>query len=148
MNTTAETRALDLESANGTAQEQLRAVVQQRDTLNARHRDAENAYSSLQAELASLRSQHDQAGEQTVSLESRIEDLTAANRELARKVRNDEQYLDSDRDIRELMGARKLYIADVFDIDGASRTRKPYGRVWGCFPARILDIPRHWWRQD
>ena len=130
MNTTAETRAHDLESANGTAQEQLRAVLQQRDTLNARLRDAEKAYSSLQAELASLRSQHDLTGEQTVSLESRIEELSAANRELARKVRNDEQYLDSDRDIRELMGARKLYIADVFDIDGASRTRKPYGRVF------------------
>jgi hypothetical protein len=28
------------------------------------------------------------------------------------------------------MGARKLYIADVFDVDGSSRTQKPFGRVF------------------
>jgi hypothetical protein len=28
------------------------------------------------------------------------------------------------------MGARKLYIADVFDVDSRSRTRKPFGRVF------------------
>jgi hypothetical protein len=28
------------------------------------------------------------------------------------------------------MGARKLYIADVFDVDSGSRTRKPFGRVF------------------
>jgi hypothetical protein len=28
------------------------------------------------------------------------------------------------------MGARKLYIADVFDVDGSSRTKKPFGRVF------------------
>jgi hypothetical protein len=45
-------------------------------------------------------------------------------------VLDDEQYLASDRDIRELMGARNLYIADVFDVDSHSRTRKPYGRIF------------------
>jgi hypothetical protein len=43
---------------------------------------------------------------------------------------NDERYLASDRDVRELMGARQLYIADVFDIDSSSRTRKPFGRIF------------------
>jgi hypothetical protein len=28
------------------------------------------------------------------------------------------------------MGARKLYIADVFDVDSGSRTRKPFGRIF------------------
>ena len=28
------------------------------------------------------------------------------------------------------MGARKLYIADVFDVDSGSRMRKPFGRVF------------------
>src|SRR5260370_14322303 len=28
------------------------------------------------------------------------------------------------------MGARKLYIADVFDVDSGSSTRKPFGRVF------------------
>jgi hypothetical protein len=41
-----------------------------------------------------------------------------------------EKYLTSDRDIRELMGARQLYIADVFDIDSQGKTMKPFGRVF------------------
>jgi len=28
------------------------------------------------------------------------------------------------------MGARKLYIADVFDVDSGSRTKRPFGRVF------------------
>jgi hypothetical protein len=46
------------------------------------------------------------------------------------RLKSDEEYLASDRDIRELMGARKLYIADVFDVDSRSLTRKPFGRVF------------------
>jgi hypothetical protein len=64
------------------------------------------------------------------SLESKVEELAASAREQARRLKDDEQYLSSDRDIRELMGARKLYIADVFDVDSGSRTRKPFGRVF------------------
>jgi hypothetical protein len=64
------------------------------------------------------------------SLESDVTSLTALNREQERRMKDDQQYLVSDRDIRELMGARKLYIADVFDVDSASRTRKPFGRVF------------------
>jgi hypothetical protein len=59
-----------------------------------------------------------------------VDELNASAREQDRRVKDDEQYLASDRDIRELMGARKLYIADVFDVDSGSRTRKPFGRVF------------------
>jgi hypothetical protein len=64
------------------------------------------------------------------SLESGINQLTSINRDQERQLKDDEQYLVSDRDIRELMGARKLYIADVFDVDSVSQTRKPFGRVF------------------
>jgi hypothetical protein len=38
--------------------------------------------------------------------------------------------LAHDRDIRELMGARDLYIAEVFDVARDGQTQKPYGRVF------------------
>ena len=63
-------------------------------------------------------------------LENRVNELVATNQDQDRRLRNSEQYLSSDRDIRELMGARNLYIADVFDVDSSSRTRKPFGRVF------------------
>jgi hypothetical protein len=53
--------------------------------------------------------------------------------------------LASDRDIRELMGARNLYIADVFDVDSSSQTRKPFGRVFytrGTLVFYAFDLDR------
>ena len=52
------------------------------------------------------------------------------NHDQQNKLASEGQFLSSDRDIRELMGARNLYIADVFDVDSSSRTRKPFGRVF------------------
>jgi hypothetical protein len=42
----------------------------------------------------------------------------------------DESMLAHDRDIRDLMGARDLYIAEVYDIAHDGATQKPYGRVF------------------
>jgi hypothetical protein len=43
---------------------------------------------------------------------------------------NDEKLLTADRDIRELMGARQLYISDVFDVQNNGTPSKPFGRVF------------------
>jgi hypothetical protein len=119
-----------LVAANAQSGARFAALSQQRDTLLAQVQALSQTYDSQKTELASLRSEHDKAILRTSSLEYKIEELTAANREQERKVKDAEQYLTSDRDIRELMGARKLYIADVFDVDGTSRTQKPFGRVF------------------
>jgi hypothetical protein len=109
---------------------QLKEISQQRDDLNAKFQAMSQAYGNNQTELASLRSERDKTSLRTAFLESKIEDLTTKNRDQDRRLKDAEQYLTSDRDIRELMGARKLYIADVFDVDGSSRTQKPFGRVF------------------
>ncbi len=122
--------ANDMTGEKSRTDEQMRLISEQRDALNVRLREAEQANQSIQAELASLRAERDKSLLRTVALESKIDDLTAATREQERKLKDDEQYLASDRDIRELMGARQLYIADVFDVDSRSRTRKSFGRVF------------------
>jgi hypothetical protein len=126
----AESRSNELSASSSAEEAQLRQVSEERDKLAAQVRDAEKAYQLLQAEFTSLRAEHDRALLHTASLESKIEELSADGREQERRLKDDEQYLTSDRDIRELMGARKLYIADVFDVDSGSRTRKPFGRVF------------------
>jgi hypothetical protein len=120
----------DLAAANDQSAGQLQALVQQRDSLNAQLQEANQSYQSIRGELLNLRGEHDKTVLRTNSLESKIEELTAVNRDQERRLKDSEQYLTSDRDIRELMGARKLYIADVFDVDSGSRTRKPFGRVF------------------
>jgi len=112
------------------SEEQLLAVSRQRDNLRMQLQQAEQSYQSEQVELATLRSEHDRTLLKVATLESKIDDLAASNHELERRLTDDDQFLASDRDIRELMGARKLYIADVFDVDSRSRTRKPFGRVF------------------
>ena len=104
--------------------------TKQHDALSNEVRDAELAYKSLQEKIASLTTERDKALLQVAALDSSIQALTSTNRALERKASDDEEYLASDRDVRELMGARKLYIADVFDVDGRSRTRKPFGRIF------------------
>jgi len=126
----AEARYTALSAANGNKEQDFFRVSEQRDKLAAQLRDAEQAYQLVQAELTTLRSEHQHLLLRATTLESKIDDLTSSAREQERRLKDDEQYLSSDRDIRELMGARKLYIADVFDVDSGSRTRKPFGRVF------------------
>jgi hypothetical protein len=126
----AEVRSTALSAASSQKDEQLREISADRDKLASQLQEAEESYKVVQAELTTLRAEHDRVILRTTSLESKVDELSASGRDQERKIRDDEQYLASDRDIRELMGARKLYIADVFDVDSGSRTRKPFGRVF------------------
>jgi len=126
----ADARSATLTAANTSAGAQVQQLLQLRDKLSSQLRDAEQSYQIVQAELTNLRAEHDRVLLRTTSLESQIDELNASARDQDHRLRDDEQYLASDRDIRELMGARKLYIADVFDVDSGSRTRKPFGRVF------------------
>jgi GH43 family beta-xylosidase len=63
------------------------------------------------------------------SLEQDVDTLSAENESQRVQIKDQQEYLASDRDIRELMGARQLFIADIFDI-ADDRTQKPFGRVF------------------
>jgi hypothetical protein len=125
-----EDRSKDRTVANGQTEERLQAISQQKDLLNAQLQIEAQGFEKDRAELTKLRTERDGTLLRTASLEARNNELTATNREQERRLKDAEQYLSSDRDIRELMGARKLYIADVFDVDGSSRTQRPFGRVF------------------
>jgi hypothetical protein len=120
----------ELVASSANSDEQLRSVSQQRDALSAQLQEARHAYDAVQSELVGLRTDRDKATLRLASLEMEVNELAATNRDLLAKVDSAGQFLSSDRDIRELMGARNLYIADVFDVDSSSHTRKPFGRVF------------------
>jgi hypothetical protein len=126
----AEQRAAELQSVSGEREVAARQLTEERDRLARQLEEAGNAYRFLQTELTDLKAEHSRSLLHTASLESEVTELTAAAHDRERRIKDDEQYLVSDRDIRELMGARKLYIADVFDVDSVSRTRKAFGRVF------------------
>jgi hypothetical protein len=120
----------DLTQAKAGSETQLSQLSLQRDQLSEQLQKARQAYDLVEAELASVRGERDKARLQLASVETHINELSVLNQEQERRLKDSEQYLSSDRDIRDLMSARNLYIADVFDVDGHSRTRKPFGRVF------------------
>ena len=123
----AQQHADQLASASDKRDGDLRQLLVERDKLASQLAVSQDANNSI---LASLRGERDAAISHAGFLEAKVADLTVAAQDQGRRLKDDEQYLSSDRDIRELMGARKLYIADVFDVDSVSRTRKPFGRVF------------------
>jgi hypothetical protein len=117
-------------AARSDSDDQLRALSVQRDSLSAQLQQASQAVENMLPELARLSAERDDATSRAKSLEGRVSELLSLNQEQERLLKDTDQYLSADRDIRELMGARNLYIADVFDVDSHSLTRKPFGRVF------------------
>jgi len=125
-----EDRSNKLQASSSHSDAQLLALSQERDSLTTQLQSLNQSYGIDRTELANLRLEHDKTLIRTASLEAKISELASQNKDQERRLKDTDQYLSSDRDIRELMGARKLYIADVFDVDGSSRTKKPFGRVF------------------
>jgi TolA-binding protein len=128
----AETASLEASRDNelNAALAQNTSFVTERDSLLRRLHDSEASVVSLRGELDSLRAQRQGDLLRVSSLEARIEELNGRLNESQETVAQQQDFLVSDRDIRELMGARSLYITDVVDVDKNGHTRKPFGRIF------------------
>jgi hypothetical protein len=106
---------------------------------------AQSKLEELQKTIATLTGQRDEATLRAATLEARVGDLTQlvrdGERDLNQKqeqVAKQQDLLEHDRDIRELMGARDLYIAEVHDVAGTGQTSKTYGRVFYTKGKRLI----------
>ena len=88
------------------------------------------ALAKTQADLNSLQEQRAQVMARSESLEAQINELHGQIHDREQALDREEELLAHDRDIRELMGARELYIAEVYDVAKDGQTKKPYGRVF------------------
>jgi hypothetical protein len=124
-----------------TAQEQLQAelrtsdadreeLAQRQTELAHKLESAESHSTMLQSKMDSLTQQSAQDAARAKSLEARTSDLTRLLQDREATVDQQQQLLSHDRDIRELMGARDLYIAEVYDVARTGETKKPFGRVF------------------
>lgn len=106
------------------------------------HRDAELVAAQanlqqLQAKADALSQERENAANRAVVLETKVDELTERVRDREQtldqqqaELAKQQDLLDHDRDIRELMGARDLYIAEVHDVGGTGATDKTYGRIF------------------
>jgi hypothetical protein len=123
-------RITEFDEASRIPWDELQRITRERDSLAAQLLDAKKAYEETQAELVTVRSDRDELVRRTGLLESKLREVSATASNQEDRLAEYERYMASDRDIRELMGARKLYIADVFDVNGYSRTQKAFGRIF------------------
>ena len=118
---------------------------------NAGPVNRDEQFSAAQAKLAELQktvqeatAQRDENARHAATLEAKVNELTqlvrAREQALDQKeveVAKGQELLQHDRDIRELMGARELYMADVHDVSSKG-TDKTYGRVFYTKGKRLI----------
>jgi len=59
-----------------------------------------------------------------------VNELTQQLHQRDQALQQKDELLEKDRDIREVMGARDLHVAEVYDVARTGETQKPYGRVF------------------
>jgi hypothetical protein len=125
--------------------------AQQTQSEVAVHKQQDEELLVAQAKLAELEktvdiatAQREESARQALIQETKVNELTELlkERELAldrseSEVAKRQELLAHDRDIRELMGARELYMADVHDVSGKG-TAKTYGRVFYTKGKRLI----------
>ena len=102
---------------------------QERFDLQQKALAAQARMQNLQAQLDSAEKQASQEVAHAAASQAKVNELTASLKDSERIIDEQQELLAHDRDIRELMGARDLYIAEVYDVSRAG-TQKPFGRVF------------------
>ena len=119
-------------------------VVSERDDINQQLKSAQHRLDDVSQQLAlaqanfirtedqlnHLRQQRDTDFIGAASLEERIAELSKLLKGRDETIAQEQQLLSADRDIRELMGARDLYLAEVYDVARNGENEKPFGRVF------------------
>ncbi|HEV2221741.1 MAG TPA: anti-sigma factor [Candidatus Acidoferrales bacterium] len=105
-------------------------LMQQRVSESQALSVAQASLQKAEDQLVSLEQQRDQEQNISESLQAQVKDLNDELRQSQETVSKQQDLLADDRDIRDLMGARDLYIAEVYDVARDGSTRKPYGRVF------------------
>jgi hypothetical protein len=106
-----------------------RSVVD-RSELSRELAQAQANAQSLEARLTIIGNQTAQDTLQSLGLKTQVNDLKAEIEEKDKQIAGERELLDRDRDVRNLIGARNLYIAEIYDVGQSGDTQKPFGRVF------------------
>lgn len=114
-----------------------RQINEDKETLNRQLTAAQTEMESLRSTAASADANRSQQALRMAALESNVRELNAdieekdtSLSEKDRMLAADKDFLAHDRDIRDLIGARNLYIADIFDTTESGRAAKQFGRIF------------------
>jgi len=105
-------------------------LAEQKAELRQKFDTAQANAQALHQKIDALSEQSSEDQARVGQLTAQVKDLTEALRDRDAALEQKDELLAKDRDIRELMGARDLYVAEVYDVARNGETQKPYGRVF------------------
>jgi hypothetical protein len=120
----------NLEQSLQTDDSEKQRIADERAGIAKKFDEAQVSLQKMQSELDSVSRERAQDEAQDASLRNQIKDLSGQLREQEQTVSKQDELLSHDRDIRELMGARDLYVAEVYDVGRDGATQKSTGRVF------------------
>jgi hypothetical protein len=120
-----------------TEQAQVGQDVSEKQSLTQQLVAAQANIKDLHDQLGTAQASAGERATQVAALETKVrtlnaalEDADTALNDKDRMLALDKDFLAHDRDIRDLIGARNLYIADIFDTTESGKTAKPFGRIF------------------
>ena len=112
-------------------------TTSERDALNHRLEQVQLDLGHVQTDMAqrqmdldALQQQRTNEVQHAAQLEAQVARMSEALKDRNDTIDEQRELLARDRDIRDLMGARDLYVAEVFDVGRNGETKKPFGRVF------------------
>jgi predicted nucleic acid-binding Zn-ribbon protein len=113
-----------------TSEEEKKQLAEERSRLAQELATEQATLQATENRLNSVEQQRSGDLLRAASLEAKVAELSRTVNEQARTTDQQREILSHDRDIRELMGARDLYVAEVYDIARTGETQKAFGRVF------------------
>jgi hypothetical protein len=105
-------------------------LAQQRTELAQKLAAAQSGSLALQQKVELLARESAQDTARADASDAKVNDINRLLHEREVALDEKDEMLAHDRDIRDLMGARDLYIAEVYDVARTGETQKPFGRVF------------------
>src|SRR6266404_4716046 len=113
-----------------TSEDDKKRLAQERDRTAQQAATERDTLEALQTKLGRLERGRSEDVMRAASLEAKVTELSGALDDRERTADEQQELLAKDRDIRELMGARDLYITEVYDVERTGETKKAFGRVF------------------
>jgi Putative zinc-finger len=136
-----------LQSASKSSDEEKQRFVANEAAATEKLDLAQASLQKTQKDLENLQALRSRDDVGSNALKAKVGELTQLLRERDATVDQQQELLSHDRDIRELMGARDLYVAEVFDVAKNAATQKAYGRVFYTKSKSLIfygyDLDRH-----
>ena len=100
------------------------------DALNRQRATDESDLTAFRQRVSAADQLESENTLQVAVLREQIDDLKATISDKDKVIAREQELLDHDRDIRDLMGSRDLYVGEVYDVARNGQTEKPFGRVF------------------